>query len=43
MPHYIFKIEGETSVKATPLATCPHAGFLLGLSFEPEDGHGMFL
>jgi hypothetical protein len=25
------------------LATCVHAGFLLGLFFDPEDGSDMFL
>jgi hypothetical protein len=32
----------ETSVKAL-LATCFHAGFLLGLFFDPEAGSDMFL
>jgi hypothetical protein len=27
----------------TRLATCFHAGFLLGLFFDPEDGGDMFL
>jgi hypothetical protein len=26
-----------------PLATCFHAGFLIGLHFDPEDGGDMFL
>jgi hypothetical protein len=25
------------------LAICVHAGFLLGISFDPEDGGDMFL
>jgi hypothetical protein len=35
----------ETRWKAEPplLATCFHAGFLLGLFFNPEDGGDMFL
>jgi hypothetical protein len=31
----------ETSVKAM-LTTCSHAGFSLGLFFDPEDGGDMF-
>jgi hypothetical protein len=29
--------------KARSIATCCHAGFLLGLFFDPEDGGDMFL
>jgi hypothetical protein len=38
--------EQETSLKAGGFAlstTCFHAGFLLGLFFDPEDGGDMFL
>jgi hypothetical protein len=31
------------SKKPALLATCFHAGFLLGLFFDPEDGSDMFL
>jgi hypothetical protein len=34
----------EEGRKLSPLlATCLHAGFLLGLFFDPEDGGDMFL
>jgi hypothetical protein len=44
-----FKVEKsakqETSVKASRamLATCFHAGFLLGLLFDPDNGGDMFV
>jgi hypothetical protein len=38
-------LKNKPSMVATRalLAICFHAGFLLGLFFDPEDGGGMFL
>jgi hypothetical protein len=36
--------QGQTTIRARALlATCFHAGFLLGLLFDPEEGGDMFL
>jgi hypothetical protein len=43
----IFRVEElatqETSMKPSCACYLPHGGFLLGLSFNPEDGGDMFL
>jgi hypothetical protein len=36
-------INVEFGVLTDLLVTCFHAGFLLGLSFDPEDGDDIFL
>jgi hypothetical protein len=33
----------SSGFKNNPFATCFHAGFLLGVFFDPEDGSDMFL
>jgi hypothetical protein len=35
--------QSETIFPAALLATCFHASFLLGLFFNPQDGHNMLL